>query len=186
GDAEAAYGRSELVRLVLEHRPDVIVDGINTATAISYQDVYTASAVVKNDFSERALDALLISQSVPQLIRHATLMHRAMSEAGTRLYLKIGTTGTGGMGLNVPYTHSEDRPSVKLMSKTAIAFAHTGLLFLMARTRGGPVVKEVKPGAMVGYSDITRRAVKERGKNVFVYSTRTEELAGSLVLREHE
>jgi hypothetical protein len=186
GDAEAAYRRSQLVQLVLEHRPDVIVDGINTATAISYQDVYTASAVVKNDFSERALDALLISQSVPQLIRHATLIHRAMSEAGTRLYLKIGTTGTGGMGLNVPYTHSEDKPSVKLMSKTAIAFAHTGLLFLMARTLGGPVVKEVKPGAMVGYSDITRRAVKERGRNVFVYSTRTEELAGSLVLREPE
>ena len=186
GDAEAAYRRSQIVQLVLEHRPDVIVDGINTATAISYQDVYTASAVVKNDFSERALDALLISQSVPQLIRHATLIHRAMSEAGTRLYLKIGTTGTGGMGLNVPYTHSEDKPSVKLMSKTAVAFAHTGLLFLMARTLGGPVVKEVKPGAMVGYADITRRAVKEHGKNVFVYSTRTEELAGSLVLREPE
>lgn len=29
-----------------------------------------------------------------------------MSESGTRLYLKVGTTGTGGMGLNIPYTHS--------------------------------------------------------------------------------
>ena len=186
GDADAAYGRSELVRLILEHRPDVIVDGINTATAISYQDIYTASAVVKNAFSERALDELLISQSIPQLIRHAVLVHRAMSEAGTRLYLKVGTTGTGGMGLNVPYTHSEDKPSVKLMSKTAVAFAHTGLLFLMARTQGGPVVKEVKPGAMVGYQDITCRAVRERGKPVHVYATRTEPLAGELVLREPE
>jgi hypothetical protein len=186
GDADAAYHRSELVRLILEHRPDVIVDGINTATAISYQDIYTASAVVKNTFSERALDELLISQSIPQLIRHAVLVHRAMSEAGTRLYLKVGTTGTGGMGLNVPYTHSEDKPSVKLMSKTAVAFAHTGLLFLMARTQGGPVVKEVKPGAMVGYQDITCRAVRERGKPVHVYATRTEPLAGELVLREPE
>jgi hypothetical protein len=186
GDPDAAYERSQLVRLILEHRPDVIVDGINTATAISYQDIYTASAVVKSAFSERALDELLISQSIPQLIRHAVLIHRAMSEAGTRLYLKVGTTGTGGMGLNVPYTHSEDRPSVKLMSKTAIAFAHTGLLFLMARTHGGPVVKEVKPGAMVGYQDITRRAVRERGKPVHVYATRTEPLSGELVLREPE
>ncbi len=186
GDADEAYRRSQLVELILEHRPDVVVDGINTATAISYQDIYTASAVVKNDFSERALDELVISQSVPQLIRHAVLVHRAMSEAGTRLYLKVGTTGTGGMGLNVPYTHSEDKPSVKLMSKTAIAFAHTGLLFLMARTQGGPVVKEVKPGAMVGYADITRRAVKERGKSVHVFATKIEELAGSLVLRDDE
>lgn len=186
GDTDEAYRRSQLVELILEHRPDVVVDGINTATAISYQDIYTASAVVKNSFSEQALDELVISQSVPQLIRHAVLVHRAMSEAGTRLYLKVGTTGTGGMGLNVPYTHSEDKPSVKLMSKTAIAFAHTGLLFLMARTQGGPVVKEVKPGAMVGYADITRREVKERGKSVHVFATRTEELAGSLVLRDDE
>lgn len=185
GDAEAAYGRSQLVRLILEHRPDVIIDGINTATAISYQDVYASSAIIKRAGpTERNVDELLISQSVPQLIRHATLMHRAMCEAATRLYLKVGTTGTGGMGLNVPYTHSEDKPSVKLMSKTAIAFAHTGLLFLMARTRGGPVVKEVKPGAMVGYSDITLRSIRERGKNVYVYETRDEELSGTLTLRE--
>jgi len=183
GDADAAYERSQLVRLILEHRPDVVVDGINTATAISYQDVYTSSAVIKSGgLTERAVDELLISQSVPQLIRHATLVHRAMSEAGTRLYLKVGTTGTGGMGLNVPYTHSEDKPSVKLMSKTAIAFAHTGLLFLMARTRGGPVVKEVKPGAMVGYSDITQRAVKERGKPVSVYETKTQPLGDTLTI----
>jgi hypothetical protein len=88
---------------------------------------------------------------LPQLIRHVQIIHRAMSDSGTRLYLKIGTTGTGGMGLNIPYTHSEDRPSFKLMSKTAVAFAHTGLMFLMARTPNGPLVKELKPGAMIGY-----------------------------------
>jgi hypothetical protein len=205
GETDAAYERSQLVRLILEHRPDVVVDGINTATAISYQDIYAASVEARNGLREvegrvregagagdaleaagRALDALLISQSVPQLIRHAVLIHRAMSDAGTRLYLKVGTTGTGGMGLNVPYTHSEDKPSVRLMSKTAVAFAHTGLLFLMARTLGGPVVKEVKPGAMVGYSDITRRVVRERGKQVDLFTTRTQPLGGPLALRESE
>src|SRR3990172_9418532 len=40
GDLDAAYAHSQLVRLILEHRPDVVVDSINTATAISYQDVY--------------------------------------------------------------------------------------------------------------------------------------------------
>src|SRR4051812_4680003 len=138
GDTDAAYARSQLVQLILEHRPDVVVDGINTATAISYQDIYAASVEARGrlgeltaalgsegsdasataaatESAERALETLLISQSVPQLIRHAVLIHRAMSEAKTRLYLKVGTTGTGGMGLNVPYTHSEDKPSVKLM-----------------------------------------------------------------------
>ena len=222
GDFEAAYDRSQLAQLVREHKPDVIVDSINTATAISYQDVYTASVVASNQFdalaaqlasangagadavtesvadrpkasppgdprgaaagAQRAMEILLISQSVPQLIRHVLVMHRAMSEAGTRLYLKVGTTGTGGMGLNIPYTHSEDRPSAKLMTKTAIAFAHTGLMFLMARTYGGPVVKEVKPGAMVGYNDITRRTIRERGQPVMVFEGQAEPLGETLTL----
>ena len=50
------------------------------------------------------------------------------------MYLKVGTTGTGGMGLNIPYTHSEDKPSRKLLAKNETAFGHTGLLFLLART----------------------------------------------------
>jgi hypothetical protein len=222
GDFEAAYDRSQLAQLVREHKPDVIVDSINTATAISYQDVYTASVVASNQFdalaaqlasangagadavtesvadrpkasppgdprgaaegAQRAMEILLISQSVPQLIRHVLVMHRAMSEAGTRLYLKVGTTGTGGMGLNIPYTHSEDKPSAKLMTKTAIAFAHTGLMFLMARTYGGPVVKEVKPGAMVGYNDITRRTIRERGQPVMVFEGQAEPLGETLTL----
>lgn len=201
GDLDAAFERSQLAQLIHTYRPDVVVDSINTATAISYQDVYTASVVAKNEFealaagaaspptpeaAQRALDILLISQSVPQLVRHVLVIHRAMSEAGTRLYLKVGTTGTGGMGLNIPYTHSEDKPSAKLMTKTAIAFAHTGLLFLMARTPGGPVVKEVKPGAMVGYADITRRAIREHGRPVYVYASRAEPLGDHLVLRRPE
>ena len=42
-DFEAAYKRSQLAKLILEHKPDVVVDSINTATAISYHDVFTAS-----------------------------------------------------------------------------------------------------------------------------------------------
>jgi hypothetical protein len=205
GDLDHAYEVSQLAQLIREHKPDVVVDSINTATAISYQDVYTASVVAKQSFAalaarvaagepgaaelepaQRALEMLLISQSVPQLVRHVLVVHRAMSAAGTRLYLKVGTTGTGGMGLNIPYTHSEDRPSAQLMTKTAIAFAHTGLLFLMARTPGGPVVKEVKPGAMVGYADITRRTIREHGQPVHVFASRTEPLGERLVLRQPE
>lgn len=212
-DFEAAYSRSQLARLILEHKPDVVVDSINTATAISYQDVYTASEIARGSFgelkeeldgsghslpaetarlAERAahdFESLLISQSIPQLIRHVLILQRAMSEAGTRLYLKIGTTGTGGMGLNIPYTHSEDKPSTRLMTKTAVAFAHTGLLFLMARTPGGPVVKELKPAAMVGYNNITRRVVCERakqGRPLQLFASRRETLSRNLLLHEAE
>jgi hypothetical protein len=134
--------------------------------------------------AERAFETLLISQSVQQLVRHVVLILRAMSAVHTRLYLKIGTTGTGGMGLNVPYTHGEDKPSAKLMAKTAVAFAHTGLMFLMARTPGAPIVKEIKPAAMIGYADITVRAIQERGEPVYRYTARSETLGDALILHD--
>ena len=204
GSLPETYERSALVRLIEQHRPDVIVDSINTATAISYQDVETLSKqthdlleelqriVDHQDLDglvtfgrdlEQNVSTLLLSQSVPQLIRHVQLIHRAMCAVGTRLYLKIGTTGTGGMGLNIPYTHSEDRPSAKLMSKNAVAFAHTGLLFLMARTPGGPLVKEIKPAAMIGYRRVSYQTIKRRGRPQFRYESEHDVLDGTLVLR---
>jgi len=142
GPLEAAYGRSRLAHVVARHRPDVVVDAINTATAISYQDVYSSAILAERDVEDllagrevpaqvlaHDVETLILSLSLPQLIRHVMILHRALRDAGTRLYVKVGTTGTGGFGLNIPYTHSEDRPSAKLLTKTAVAFAHTGLLF---------------------------------------------------------
>jgi hypothetical protein len=177
-DFETAYRESCLARLLLETRPQIVFDCVNTATGISYQDVFTASRLVGRQLrglgprgrGEDAVEVspalledmekLLVSMSVPQLILHVRILHRAFRECGTRVYLKVGTTGTGGLGLNIPYTHGEDRPSPTLMSKNAVAFAHTGLLFLMARTPGAPIVKELKPAAMIGYRDINYQVVK--------------------------
>ncbi|MBN2091880.1 hypothetical protein JW964_19850 [candidate division KSB1 bacterium] len=195
-DKLAAYKESYLVSIIQKYRPDIIVDSVNTATGISYQDIYTTSLEVdtildrmgtEKNTEERIeavtlkkLENLLISQSIPQLIRHVQLLYDVMIEANTRIYLKIGTTGTGGMGLNIPYTHSEDKPSSKLMTKTAVAFAHTGLLFLMARTPSGPIVKEIKPGALIGYRKVDYRIVKSQGNPQYVYKSRLEKLAKQL------
>jgi len=205
GPLDSAYERSMLVAALREHRPDVVIDCVNIASGISYQDVYTNAIEVRKDLDfiedrisdrdlkqiwenrkqvERTFETLLVSQSIPQLIRHTQLLHRAMVETGTRLYIKVGTTGTGGMGLNIPYTHGEDKPSAKLMSKTAIGFAHTGLMFLMARTPGGPIVKEIKPGAMIGYKKVTYQSLRNRRDNapVAVFAPRTQPLNGELEL----
>ena len=58
------------------------------------------------------VERLLCALSVPQLVLHTRILERALRESGARLYLKIGTTGTGGMGLNIPYTHGEERPTL--------------------------------------------------------------------------
>jgi hypothetical protein len=59
GPLDAAYGRSQLALLLTRYRPDVVVDAINTATAISYQDVYSAAG-----FAERNAHALLTGGEV--------------------------------------------------------------------------------------------------------------------------
>ena len=99
-----------------------------------------------------SLEMLLVTDYVPQLIRHVQVLWQSMVKAETTAYIKIGTSGTGGMGLNIPYTHSEEKPSRVLLSKSALAGAHTLLLFLMARTSGGPITKEVKPAAAIAWS----------------------------------
>ncbi len=173
GSFEEAYKDNHLVKLIRLHRPEVIVDAVNTATGLSYQDVFDGAAKVRTWFSDDGfqkegtedLETFLLSQSAPQLIRHVRFVHRATQEYGTKVYLKVGTTGTGGMGMNIPYTHSEDRPSKKLLAKTEAAFGHTGLLFLLARTPASPIVKEVKPAAMIGYRATRVRHVTDKNGN---------------------
>lgn len=174
-----AYRSSALYRLIEKHRPEVVVDCINTATAIAYLDVFTVTERTKlliDALQERrdpippselqplihSVRELMLAQGVPQIVRHIVFLHRALEESSVRIYVKIGTTGTGGMGINIPYTHSEDKPSAQLLSKSAIGFAHTGLLFLLARTPGA-IVKEIKPGAMIGFKRLGETHVRLRG-----------------------
>ena len=193
-DFDNAYRDNHLVKLIRQHRPEVVVDCVNTATGLSYQDVFDGAAKVRHWIDEEGkmaadgvadVETFLLSQSVPQLIRHVRFVHRATTEYQTRVYLKVGTTGTGGMGLNIPYTHSEDKPSHKLLAKTEAAFGHTGLLFLLARTPDTPIVKEVKPAAMIGYRGVRVGLASDKHGNSLLFAPQETTLTGeSLELRE--
>ncbi len=191
-DYDAAYRDNTLVQLIATHRPEVVVDCVNTATGFSYQDVFDGAAKVRGwigggGFDARGtddLEAFLLSQSVPQLIRHVRFLHQATTEFATKVYVKVGTTGTGGMGLNIPYTHSEDKPSKKLLAKNEAAFGHTGLLFLLARTPDSPIVKEVKPAAMIGYRAVQVMEARDKHENSELYAPREVALGTALELRE--
>lgn len=165
---EPQFASFALYRLLAESRPDIVVDCINTATGIAYRDVFTAAETVSNQLdagtlTPEAVEAVLEALYVPRLTRHVQVMVRGLTEAGTRAYVKIGTTGTGGMGLNIPYTHSEERPSRTLMSKSALAGAHSMLLFLMGRTPGAPQVKEIKPAAVIAWKRIAYGPIRRKG-----------------------
>ena len=172
--SESVASEYFLYRLVTEERPDVIVDAVNTATGIAYQDVYKTSRLARQALDTGAdlresLEMLLVTDYVPQLIRHVQVLYQAMVKAGTGVYVKIGTSGTGGMGLNIPYTHSEEKPSRVLLAKSALAGAHTLLLFLMARTPEGPITKEIKPAAAIAWKRVGFGEILRRGRPVPLY-----------------
>jgi hypothetical protein len=163
---------------VSKYKPNIIIDCINSATAIAYQDIFKNARVVlqKIKRAQRApvalidsTERLLCSLYIPQLIRHVQLLYRSMHASGTKIYVKIGTSGTGGMGLNIPYTHSEERPSSVLLSKSSVAGAHTLLLFLMGRTPDAPITKEIKPTAAIAWKRVAYGEIKKRGKPIQLY-----------------
>ncbi len=165
---------SALYKLLINYMPEILIDAINSATGIAYQDVYTSYRNIKKLISRNpdkeeiiaATEQLLCTLYVPQLIRHIQVLYNSMLEAGTKIYVKIGTSGTGGMGLNIPYTHSEERPSRVLLSKSSVAGAHTLLLFLMGRTPEAPIIKEIKPTAAIAWKRIGYGEIKKRGKAI--------------------
>ncbi|MBU1936554.1 short-chain dehydrogenase, partial [bacterium] len=178
---EERLSRFFLNRIITKHQPDVIVDCVNSATGLAYQDIYTAYFRTKTNidiaretgtpgescFEET--EKFLGTVSLPQLIRHVQVLLDGTRRASTHTYIKVGTTGTGGMGLNIPYTHSEERPSGQLLSKSSLAGAHSMLLFLMGRTPGCPYIKEVKPAATIAWKAIAFGEVKRGGQPIRMY-----------------
>ncbi len=183
------YQASHLVQLVLGtsamapgQRPHLVVDAVNTATALAYGGLYDTirRVLVKRHAADSGglleeVDEMLAAFAIPWLVRHVQLISQAMIEAHTQVYVKIGTTGTGGMGLNIPYTHGEEKPSRVLLSKSALAGAHSMLLLLLARTPGAPAVKEIKPAASITWKRIGYGPITQRRAPMRLYDCRPEQ-----------
>jgi hypothetical protein len=171
---EEVIERSALCSLLTRWKPEIVVDCINTATAFAYQNVFDSAAQLRaraaaGTLSVDDVEQHLALQYLPQLIRHVQLSLEAMRRAGTACYIKVGTAGTGGMGLNIPFTHSEERPSRMLLAKSGVAGAHTLLLYLMARTPGAPAVKEIKPTAAISWKRIAHGVIRRQGRPIELY-----------------
>jgi hypothetical protein len=174
---ETVLTSSTLYKVITEHNPGIIVDCINTATGLAYQNVYQSYKELSEkldtskdpDELSKGVYKLLSTLYVPLLVRHIQILQAAMKNAGTLLYLKIGTTGTGGMGLSIPFTHGEEQPSRLLLSKTAVAGAQSLLLFLLSRTPGAPIVKELKPAALIGWKAIRKGKIHRAGTPIPLY-----------------
>jgi hypothetical protein len=169
---------SALYKVVEKHRPHLIIDCVNSATGLAYQDTFTGSGRVLKEMEvarekgeltdglQSEIERLLSCLTVPQLVRHAEILKCTVSRFEVQAYFKIGTTGTGGMGLNIPYTHSEERPSRVLMAKSAMGGAQSLLLMLLGRTPGTTAIGEIKPAAAIAWKGIDYGPITKGGKPI--------------------
>ncbi len=197
-DSASPNTRSFSFDIIRRQKPDVVIDAIPVAPRLATMEDSCRILALLNELAalpagstkEATVDRKTISNieqvlahlAIPHLIRHIQTLTEGLRIAGTRLYLKVGTTGTGGMGLNIPYTNSEDRPSSRIMTKTALAFAHSGLLFAMARTPGAPIIKEIKPAALIGSRQVEHRTIVQDNQSLPLYHAKKTRLTGSLSL----
>ena len=161
-----------LYNLLVRLKPEIVIDTVNTATAVAYRDQFSAVEDVYKYISlgdgnyetlKEKVEKLLLSLYTPLLIRHFFILREGLKRAGTRLYLKVGTTGTGGMGWDIPYTHGEERPSRVLLSKTAIAGASSLLYVILSRANDSPIIKEIKPAAAIGWKKMGVGEIRKGG-----------------------
>ncbi|HEY79719.1 MAG TPA: short-chain dehydrogenase [Anaerolineae bacterium] len=185
---EAILENNTLARFVRQYEPDGIIDCINTATAFAYQNIYASSRELLETMqnpdpaSHLAMaEKHVLRTYIPHLVRHIQILNEVLKFEGAhwrgvRIYIKVGTSGTGGMGLNIPYTHGEEKPSAMLLSKSALAGGHSMLMFLLARTPPTrKVVKEIKPTAAIGWAQIGYGPIRRRGRPIELYDCPPEE-----------
>ncbi|UCH63366.1 MAG: short-chain dehydrogenase [Fidelibacterota bacterium] len=178
---------STLRQIINCHQPHIIIDSVNSAAGLAYQDIYHSYYMLKKEMATAReqdtltggflseVEKLMATLYTPQIIRHIQILYASMIENDTKVYIKIGTSGTGGMGLNIPYTHSEEKPSRVLLSKSSLAGAHTMLLFLMGRTPDAPITKEIKPAAAIAWKAIKYGVIKKLGQPIELVDCPPEE-----------
>jgi len=173
-----------LYRWLTEDKPDILVDCVNTATGLAYMDIFTLGksylkhkedGQLEQEGAAPFAELVLASAALPSLVRHMEIIKDGMTLAGTGLYLKVGTTGTGGMGLNIPYTHSESKPSRQLMSKSAVAGASSLLYLLFSRTKDAPLIKEIKPAALIGWKSIGYGPIRKHGQEIAIVDCKLDQ-----------
>lgn len=131
-----------LEELLKEFQPQVIVNGVNLATLSSREDI----------------------EGEKKLIRFFLRLYKVLNYLPKPItYLQLGTTGSGGLGINIPFTHGDSLEDMPILKKAARAGAISSLLVLLSRSFSGQEVRiaEIKPGLAVFRATPIKEAYKD-------------------------
>lgn len=165
--------KSSLYYIIKKWKPNYIFDGINTATVVGYQDdPYSLPRKIINNSNKqdwsRSTQDLLASNTIPSLIRFTQALKKSLVDFKVTCYVKISTTGLGGMGDNLFYTHGdvdELGMSSGILGKVAAAGVIHQLFLSLSHTPGINI-KVVVPAALVGWQGVGFGKFRSHGKNM--------------------
>ncbi len=115
--------------LIAQHAPSVVLNAVNVATIFSGQE-----------------------NGYKGLIGFYAELYGALSNAAKPVhYLQIGTTGSGGLGFDIPFTHGGAVEDMPIIHKAAFAGIGSQLLLMIQRSFNSDQVRvsEVKPGLAI-------------------------------------
>jgi hypothetical protein len=120
---------------------------------------------------------------IPHVVRHMQILTEVVAAdpdtgwPGLKVYVKVGTSGTGGMGLNIPL-HPRRR---KAFLHASVQDRCGGCSQPLAvppgphAPRKRPVIKEIKPSAAIGWAEIDYGPIRRRGNPIPLYDCPPEQ-----------
>lgn len=181
---ELSIARATLGSLVAEH--DVTLSDSHGDLFVGGLDRYDRMGEVLNqlsgalvvDSTNSATTLALESPEEPTIQRAfracqawTESLRRGFSEGRIERFVKVSTTGLGGLGLDIRFTHGDEPEALLspgLWLKTAISGMQHQMLWALARTVPGRVFAIV-PAACVGFERLETEPVAD-GSRVVVYA----------------
>ena len=155
---------SSIYQLICRWKPDIIIDSINTATIFG-DDYNIYSSYIENNSGfgvninkeclKNAFDSYLLDNFVPKIINFILSLKLGIEEFKIRKYIKVSTTGLGGMGMNLRFSHGDLVNyclSNAIMGKIAVAGMLHQLLLSLSHTPGFNI-SVIVPATCVGWED---------------------------------
>ena len=172
--------RSSIFRLIETVRPTTIIDTVNAAyvtragaasvldTARDLRGLSGSAADGTLAAIARRVDDVVLGNGPAIIARYVTALELALREFNVGRYVRVSTTGLGGMGFNCPYTHGEANATgvgEALAQKLATSGTLHQLLWNLHHTSRADVALIV-PAALIGWEHVQCGPLRSRGRFV--------------------
>jgi hypothetical protein len=115
---------------------------------------------------------LLLSNPMAPLIRFAQVLKKIMDDINLDSYIKVSTTGLGGMGINLSYTHgdlNEHGMSSGILGKVAASGIMHQLFWSLSHTPKCNI-KVIVPATLIGWQYVGYGDFRSYGANLYKVS----------------